>query len=120
MAGQIKVRTRDEDLQAGQATGLGMAGAVQDLHEELSVICAYASRGGEVSYDAELTESYFARIETAGKKAEHISQQLLLLDATRRADDGHTKAVAWPTALPPGRTTSDPPPSSFRRRLRLK
>ena len=76
-----------------------MAGVAHDLRDELTVICAYASLGGEVSYDAELTESYFARIESAGKRAAHISERLLVFDAAGPSGDCGTKAVTWPAVL---------------------
>jgi len=64
-----------------EATAPGMAAVVHDLSDELTVICAYASLGGDASYDSELTEGYFARIGSAGKNAAQITRRLLVVDA---------------------------------------
>jgi hypothetical protein len=85
---------------------VGMAAVVHDLSDELTVICAYASLGGDVSYDVELTEGYFARIESAGKNAAQIARQLLVVDAAEPA--AHDAVAA---------TDSRPVASSFRQRL---
>ena len=95
---QIALDTHDEDLLVEEATDRDMAALVHDLSDELTVICAYANLGGDASYDAERTETYFALIESAGKKAAQITRQLLVVDLDRSSDD-------------------KPPASSFRRRL---
>jgi hypothetical protein len=120
MAHQIEVHTRDEDLLGTDVAGRDMAGVVTDLNDELTVICAYANMGAEVSYDAEQTESYFAMIEAAGKKAAQITEQLVVALSARPSEDTHSKAVAWPAALDPIPAIPGPsaePQSSFRRRL---
>jgi hypothetical protein len=96
-----------------------MAVVVHDLSDELTVICAYASLGGDVSYDSELTEGYFARIEAAGKKAAQITRQLLVVDAVRPSEVKHTKAVAWRASQDAIAAANDSRQiaSSFRHRL---
>ena len=117
---QLNELRREDDVLAHDANGCGVAGVLADLKEELAVICAYASIGSEVSYDAEKTESYFTLIEAAAKKATDISDRLPAIDAARAADNGHSKPVIWPTALDPIDATPEPRQSSFRRRLGLK
>ena len=115
MIQQIPLGTRDEVLLAKAVTRRGMAGVVRDLSDELTVICAYANLGGDASFDAELTESYFAMIEAAGKKASEITGRLLVADTARPPEVRNTKAVAWPAI---GATNdSRQAASSFRRRL---
>jgi len=118
MIEQIEFGTRDEYLLAEQATERGMAAVVQNLNDQLTVICGLAQMGGEVSYDAERTENYFAQIESAGKKAAQITRQLLVFDPARPSEHEHSKKVAWPAAQP-SEATTDPrqTASSFRRRL---
>ena len=72
---------------------VGVAGVVHDLGDELTVICAYANLGGDVSYDAELTEDYFGRIESAGKNAARLMRQLLPLELPVFRDGGGTNAT---------------------------
>jgi hypothetical protein len=107
MIQQIELRTRDESRLAEEATERGVAGLASDLSDQLTVICALANLGGEVSYDVELTESYFAQIESAGKRAAQITGQLLVRETGARA----TVQRASDTTDP--RQTA----SSFRRRL---
>jgi hypothetical protein len=116
MIEQIEFGTRDEYRRAEQATERGMAAVVQDLNDQLTVICGLAGMGGEVSYDSERTENYFAQIESAGKKAAQITRELL--DPAPPSEHEHPKKVAWPAAQP-SETTIDPrqTASSFRRRL---
>jgi hypothetical protein len=118
MIKQIEFGTRDESLLAEQATERAPAAVVQDLNDQLTVICGLAHMGGEVSYDAELTENYFAQIESAGKKAAQITRQLLVLDPARPSEFEHPTEPAWPAAQP-SEATTDPRQiaSSFRRRL---
>jgi hypothetical protein len=118
MIEQIEFGTRDEYLRAEQATERGMAAVVQDLNDQLTVICGLAGMGGEVSYDSERTENYFAQIESAGKKAAQITRELLVLDPAPPSEHEHPKKVAWPEAQPSA-ATIDPQQtaSSFRRRL---
>ena len=118
MIEQIEFGTRDEYLLAEQATERGLAAVVQDLNDQLTVICGLAQMGGEVSYDAERTENYFAQIEAAGKKAAQITRQLLVLDPPRPSEHEHPKRVVWP-ATHPSEATTDPQQtaSSLRRRL---
>ena len=80
MIEQIEFGTRDEYLLAEEATERGMAAVVADINDQLTVICGLAHLGGDASYDAERTESYFAQIESAGKTAAQIVRQLLVLD----------------------------------------
>ena len=87
MIEQIEFGTRDEYLLAEEATERGMAAVVADLNDQLTVICGLAHLGGDASYDAERTESYFAQIESAGKKAAQITRQLLVLDPHHSAED---------------------------------
>jgi hypothetical protein len=97
-----------------------MAAVVQDLNDQLTVICGLAQMGGEVSYDAERTENCFAQIESAGKKAAQITRQLLVLDPAGPSELEHPTKAAWPAAQPtPSEATTDlrPIASSFRRRL---
>jgi hypothetical protein len=117
MIEQIEFGTRDEYRRAEQATERGMAAVVQDLNDQLTVICGLANMGGEVSYDAERTENYFAQIESAGKNAAQITRQLLVLDPARPSEHEHPKKVAWPAAQPSEATTHQHTASSFRRRL---
>ena len=116
MIEQIEFGTRDEYLLAEHATERGMAAVVQDLNDKLTVICGLAQMGGEVSYDAERTENYFAQIESAGKNAAQITRQLLVFDPARPSEREHPKVLAGPAAQ-----TSEADPrqtaSSFRRRL---
>ena len=119
MAHQSELRTRDEDLLAPRPSGRDTAGVLNDLNDQLTVICAYASRGGDASYDAELTENYFALIESAGKRAAEIAGQLVVLDSARSSEAKPTKAVAWITVPHPIDVRTAPRPSSFRRRLGL-
>ena len=74
--------------------------------------------GGEVSYDAEQTENYFAQIESAGNNAAQITRQLLVLDPARPSERTHPKELAAPAAQA-SEATTDPrqTTSSFRRRL---
>ncbi len=118
MIEQIEFGTRDEYLLAKQATERGMAAVVQDLNDQLTVICGLAQIGGEVSYDAERTESYFAQIESAGKKGAQITRQLLVLDPARPSEPEDPMELAW-AAAHTSEATTDPPQtaSSFRRRL---
>jgi hypothetical protein len=102
MIEQIEFGTRDEYLLAEEATERGMAAVVQDLNDQLTVICGLAHLGGDASYDAERTEGYFAQIESAGKKAAQITRQLLVLDPRQLLQD----------EISPRETES-----SFRRRL---
>jgi hypothetical protein len=120
MAHQIEERAREEDCVAENATGRGMAGVVRDLNDQLAAICAYASRGGDVSYDAERTENYFALIESAGNRAAEITGELLVLDTVRALGERHTKSVSWPTVQHAFEAATDSSPSSFRRRLGLR
>jgi hypothetical protein len=119
MIQQIPLGTRDGVRLGEEATKRGMAGVFQDLNDELTVICAYASLGGDVSYDAEQTENYFAMIESAGKKAAQITGQFLVVDAVRPSEGRHTKTVAWPAAREAVGATNDSgqAASSFRDRL---
>jgi hypothetical protein len=118
MIEQIEFGTRDEYLLAEQATERGIAAVVQDLNDQLTVISGLAHMGGEVSYDAERTENYFAQIESAGKKAAQITRQLLVLDPARPSEHEHPKKLAWPAAQPSAATTNPrQTASSFRRRL---
>jgi hypothetical protein len=98
---------------------VSMAAVVHDLSDELTVICAYASLGGDVSYDVELTEGYFARIESAGKNAAQITRQLLVVDAAGPSGVRPTKPVASLAAQAADAATNDSRPvgSSFRQRL---
>jgi hypothetical protein len=77
---QIEFGTHDEYLLAEEATERGMAAVIEDLNDQLTVICGLAHLGGGASYDAERTECYFAEIESAGEKAAQITRQLLVLD----------------------------------------
>lgn len=119
MSLQIALDTRDEALLAEEATERGMAAVVNDLNDELTVICAFANLGGDASYDTERTEAYFALIETAGKKAAQIAGRLLVLDPDHPSGHEYTKAVAWPAGEPTIDAAIDPrkAESSFRRRL---
>lgn len=74
MAHQIQSGKPDEDFSPNAAERT-MAGIVHDLTDELAVICAYANLGG-ISNDPARTESYFALIESAGKKASLLTRQL--------------------------------------------
>ena len=98
---------------------VGMTTVVHDLTDELTVICAYANLGGDVSYDAELTESYFARIESAGKNAAQLMRQLLSLELP--VSDGGDEASATERPVVEQMTVPTDEPvlttSSFRRRL---
>jgi hypothetical protein len=116
---QIEFGTRDEYLLAEEATERGMAAVVEDLNDQLTVICGLAHLGGEASYDAEWTESYFAQIESAGKKAAQITRQLLVLDPRSPSGDEHPAAQAWTAAQHASEAMAHPRPtgSSFRRRL---
>ena len=87
MIEQIEFGTRDEYLLAEEATERGMAAVVADLNDQLTVICGLAHLGGDASYDAERTESYFAQIESAGKTAAQIVRQLLVLDPRQLSRD---------------------------------
>src|SRR6188474_1888816 len=103
-----------------EATDLvGMAAVVHDLSDELTVICAYASLGGDVSYDVELTEGYFARIESAGKNAAQIIRQLLVVGAAGPSGVRPINPVASLAAQADDAATNDSRPvgSSFRQRL---
>ena len=102
MIEQIEFGTRDEYLLAEEATERGMAAVVQDINDQLTVICGLAHLGGDASYDTERTESYFAQIESAGKKAAQITRQLLVLDPQQLSHD---------------QTDPRETDSSFRRRL---
>jgi signal transduction histidine kinase len=118
MIEQIEFGTRDEYLLAEQATERGMSAVVQDLNDQLTVISGLAQMGGEVSYDAERTENYFAQIESAGKTAAQITRQLLLFDPARPSEHEHPKKLDWPATQPSEATTDlQPTASSFRRRL---
>jgi hypothetical protein len=119
MAQQIEFGTRDERLHADEATEPGLAGVVSDLNDQLTVIGSLAHLGGEVSYDAELTESYFAQIESAGTKAAQITRRLLTLDRLAISETRHTKDVAWPRVQQAILAVTAPrqAASSFRRRL---
>ena len=118
MIEQIEFGTRDEYLLAEQATERGMGAVVQDLNDQLTVICGLAQMGGEVSYDAERTENYFAQIESAGKKAAQIARQLLVLDPAWPSEREHPTSLASP-ATQPSEASTDPRQhaSSFGRRL---
>ena len=118
MIEQIEFGTRDEYRLAEQATERGIAAVVQDLNDQLTVICGLAQMGGEVSYDAEQTENYFAQIESAGKNAAQIARQLLVLDPAWRVEREHPTELAGPAAQA-SEATTDPrqTTSSFRRRL---
>ena len=86
MIEQIEFGTRDEYQLAEEATDRGMAAVVEDLNDQLTVICGLAHLGGDASDDAGQTESYFAEIESAGKKAAQITRQLLVLDPAAPGD----------------------------------
>jgi len=118
MTQQIEFGTRDERPDADEATKGSIADVVNDLNDQLTVMCGLAHLGGEVSYDAERTESYFAQIESAGTKAAQITRRLLTLD--RLAISGTThKEVAWPRVQHAIDAATSPrqAASSFRRRL---
>ena len=118
MIEQLEFGTRDEYLHAEQATERGMAAVVQDLNDQLTVICGLAHMGGEVSYDAERTENYFAQIDSAGKKAAQITRQLLVLGPAEPSESEQATKPAWPTTPAAGGVTEPrQPASSFRRRL---
>jgi hypothetical protein len=106
MIEQIDFGTREEYLLAEEATERGITGVVNDLNDQLTIICGLATLGAEASYDAERTENYFALIESASTKAAQITRQLLVLDLPHPADDA-----------PDGPTRPEPARSSFRRRL---
>ena len=111
MAQQLELRTHD-DFRAPDVGRRDLDDIVHDLTAELTTIRSYASLGGDASYDAELTESYFALIESAGKRAAQITAELMVVDSPPRSRP----------ELPPVHTTTDPrraPTSSFRRRLGL-
>jgi hypothetical protein len=91
-----------EDMLADEGIGRTMTAVVDDLNDQLDVICGFANLGAEASNDAERTESLFARIESAGEQAAQITRQLLVLDPA-------------PQAAAP--IKSRPTGSSFRRRL---
>jgi hypothetical protein len=117
---QVAFSTRHEDLRAEEATGRAIAAGVDDLDDQLTVICGLASLGAEVSSDPKRTESYFTLIESAGEKAAQITRQLLELDAPAPSEDLHTEAAAWPGVQHAIDATPDPgqAASSFRRRLK--
>ena len=119
MTQQIELGTRDERLHADEATETGIAGVVNDLNDQLTVMCGLAHLGAEVSYDAERTESYFAQIESAGTKAAQITRRLLTLDRLAISEATHTKEVAWPRVQQAINAVTGPrqAASSFRRRL---
>jgi hypothetical protein len=119
MTQQIEFGTRDERPDADEATEGSIAGVVNDLNDQLTVMCGLAHLGGEVSYDAERTESYFAQIESAGTKAAQITRRLLTLDRLAISGTTHTKEVAWPRVQHAIDAPSSPrqAASSFRRRL---
>ena len=91
-----------EDMLANDAIGRTMTAIIEDLNDQLDVICGFANLGAEASNDAERTESLFARIESAGEQAAQITRQLLVLD---------------PAPDAPAPIKSQPTGSSFRRRL---
>jgi hypothetical protein len=76
---QIAFSTRYEDLLAEEAPGRGMADDVDDLDDQLIVICGLANLGAEASHDAG-AENYFTLIESAGERAAQITRQLRELD----------------------------------------
>lgn len=119
MTQQIELGARDERELAHEATDRGTPGIVNDLNDQLTVISGLAHLGAEASYDAELTESYFAQIEAASTKAAQITRELLSLDRPAASEPTQTKEVAWPrvqqaigAATGPRQTAS-----SFRGRL---
>jgi hypothetical protein len=112
---QIDFSTRYEDLLAEAAPGRAMAAVVDDLNDQLDVICGFANLGAETSHDADRTESFFTRIELAGERAAQITRQLQELDLPRPSEDEYARAVSSPRID----ATTGPRQfvSSFRRRL---
>jgi hypothetical protein len=99
MIEEIEFGTRDEYLLAEKAIARGMAAVVTDINDQLTVICGLAHLGGDASYDAERTESYFAQIESAGKKAAEITRQLLVLDPSQPSDAPTGQLASEATAV---------------------
>ena len=100
---------------------VGMTTVGNDLSDELTVMCAYAHLGGDLSDGAGLAENYFARIESAGKNAAQLMQQLLSVELPVVRGGGGTSAIARPVGEQMTVPTDEPvrTPSSFRRRLGL-
>jgi hypothetical protein len=117
MMQRVAFSTRSEDLFTEEATGAAMAADVDDLDDQLTVICNLATLGADASYDAR-TANYFTLIETAGARAAEIMRQLRELDPPRPSEVKQATVVALPRVQEAIAAPTDlrRPASSFRRR----